>query len=53
VLDAVAEIPVNGAHDLLAAYRDRTAGYLHYSGKPLVWEDRCATAIQAARRRAW
>jgi hypothetical protein len=48
VLGAVAELPVNGAHDVLAAYRDGTARYLNYSGKAVVWEDRSAAPIQAA-----
>ena len=48
VLGAVAEMPVNGAHDLLAAYRDGTARYLNYSGKAVVWEDRSVAPIQAA-----
>jgi len=48
MLGAVAEMPVNGAHDLLAAYRDGTARYLNYSGKAVVWEDRSVTPIQAA-----
>lgn len=48
VLGAVAEMPVNGAHDLLAAYRDGTARYLNYSGRVVVWEDRSVAPIQAA-----
>jgi hypothetical protein len=48
VLGAVAEMPVKGAHDLLAAYRDGTARYLNHSGQAVVWEDRSVTPIQAA-----
>ena len=47
-LGAVAEMPVNGAHDLLAAYRDGSARYLNYSGKAVVWEDRSVAPIQEA-----
>jgi hypothetical protein len=48
VLGVAAEMPVQGAHDLLAAYRDGSARYLSYSGKAVVWEDRSITQIQAA-----
>lgn len=48
VLGVGAEMPVHGAHDLLAAYRDGSARYLNYSGKAVVWEDRSVTDIQAA-----
>jgi hypothetical protein len=48
VLGVVAEMPVQGAHDLLAAYQDGSARYLNYSGKAVVWEDRSVTEIQAA-----
>jgi hypothetical protein len=48
VLGAVAEMPVSGGHDLLAAYRDGTARYLNYSGKAVVWEDRSVAPIQSA-----
>ena len=48
MLGAAAELPVNGAHDLLAAYRDGSARYLNYSGKAVVWEDRSVAPIQAA-----
>jgi hypothetical protein len=48
VLGAVAEMPVHGGHDLLAAYRDGTARYLNYSGKAVVWEDRSVAPIQSA-----
>lgn len=47
-LGAVAELPVNGAHDVLAAYPDGSARYLNYSGKAVVWEDRSVTPVQAA-----
>lgn len=48
VLGVVAEMPVAGVHDLLAAYRDGTARYLNHSGSALALEDRSETAIQAA-----
>jgi hypothetical protein len=48
VLGVVAEIPVEGAHDLLAAYRDGSARYLNHSGKAVVWEDRSVSQVQAA-----
>jgi hypothetical protein len=48
VLGAVAEMPVHGGHDLLAAYRDGTARYLHYSGGAVAWEDRSVAPIQSA-----
>jgi hypothetical protein len=47
-LGAVAEMPVNGAHDLLAAYRDGSARYLNYSGKAVVFQDRSVAPIQGA-----
>jgi len=47
-LGAVVEMPVNGAHDLLAAYQDGSARYLNYSGKVVVWEDRSVAPIQEA-----
>lgn len=47
-LGAVAEMPMNGAHDLLAAYRDGSARYLNYSGKVVVWEDRSVAPIREA-----
>jgi hypothetical protein len=50
-LGAVAEMPVQGAHDVLAAYRDGTARYLNYSGKVLVWEDRTDPEVQGAINR--
>lgn len=48
VLGVVAEIPVEGEHDLLAAYRDGSARYLNHSGKVVVWEDRSVSQVQAA-----
>jgi hypothetical protein len=48
VLGVAAEMPVQGVHDLLAAYRDGSARYLNYSGKAVVWEDRSITQIQTA-----
>jgi hypothetical protein len=48
VLGVVAEIPVEGEHDLLAAYRDGSARYLNHSGKAVVWEDRSVSQVQAA-----
>jgi hypothetical protein len=48
VLGAVAEMPVQGAHDLLTAYRDGTGRYLNYAGKAVVWEDRSVAPIQSA-----
>lgn len=47
VLAVVAQMPVQGSHDLLAAYRDGSARYLNYSGKAVVWEDRSDAQIQA------
>jgi hypothetical protein len=38
ILGVVAVMPVNNAHDILAAYSDGTARYLNYSGKALVWD---------------
>jgi hypothetical protein len=38
VLGVVAEIPVDGGHDLLAAYRDRTARYLNHAGGAVIWD---------------
>src|SRR6267142_5896966 len=46
VLGVVAQMPVQGSHDLLAAYRDGSARYLNYSGKAVVWEDRSDAQIQ-------
>jgi hypothetical protein len=46
VLGVAAEMPVQGAHDLLAAYRDGSARYLNYSDKVVVWEDRSVADIQ-------
>src|ERR1700722_17775869 len=48
VLGVIAEIPVEGAHDLLAAYRDGSARYLNHSGKAVIWEDRSASEVRAA-----
>ena len=48
VLGVVAEMPVTGGHDLLAAYRDGSARYRNYSGSALALEDRSQTAIQTA-----
>lgn len=48
VLGAVAEMPVDKGHDVLAAYTDGTARYLNYSGAAIVWEDRSDTRIQRA-----
>ena len=48
VLGAVAEMPVHGGHDLLAAYQDGSARYLNYSGRAVVWEDRSVASIQSA-----
>ena len=50
-LGVIAEVPVQGSHDVLAAYQDGTARYLNYSGKTLVWEDRTDPEIQAAINR--
>lgn len=47
-IGVVAEMPVAGGHDLLAAYRDGSARYLNYSGSALALEDRSQTVIQAA-----
>lgn len=51
VLGAVAEMPVQGAHDVLAAYRDGTARYVNYSGQAVVWDDRSDQQVQAAINR--
>jgi hypothetical protein len=48
VLGAVAEMPVHGGHDLLAAYQDGIARYLSYSGNAVVWENRSVAPIQSA-----
>lgn len=47
-LGVVAEMPVTGGHDLLAAYRDGSARYLNCSGSALALEDWSQTAIQTA-----
>jgi hypothetical protein len=39
---------MEGAHDVLVAYRDGSARYLNYSGKVVVWEDRSLAPVQAA-----
>jgi hypothetical protein len=39
VLGAVAEVPVNRGHDVLAAYQDGTARYLNYAGGAVIWDD--------------
>jgi hypothetical protein len=38
VLGVVVEVPVETGLDVLAAYADRTARYLNYSGAAVVWE---------------
>jgi len=48
VLGVVAEMPVHGVHDLLAAYQDGSARYLNYSGTAVVMEDHSESEIQAA-----
>jgi hypothetical protein len=47
-LGAVAEMPAQDAHDVLAAYQDGTVRYLNYSGKVLAWEDRSHPKVQSA-----
>jgi hypothetical protein len=48
VLGVVMEMPVGGAHDLLAAYEDGSARYLDYSGKVVILEDRTLHQVQEA-----
>ena len=48
VLGAVAELPMHGAHDLLAAYRDGTAHYVNYTGRTAVREDASEPRMHAA-----
>ena len=38
VFGVVLDVPVNGGLDTLAAYEDRSARYLNYSGAIIVWE---------------
>ena len=45
VLGAIAEVAVNGGHDVLAAYRDGSVRYLNYSGKVLVVEGEQAAVV--------
>lgn len=47
-LGAIAEVPMHGSHDLLAAYQDGTASYVNYSGRSAVWEDSSSGQMQAA-----
>ena len=47
-LGAIAEVPMHGSHDLLAAYQDGTASYVNYSGKSAGWDDPSAEQMQAA-----
>lgn len=51
VLGAVAEVPMHGSHDILAAYKDGTASYLNYSGRATTCDDLPAAHMQAAVRR--
>jgi hypothetical protein len=48
VLGAVAEVPMRGSHDLLAAYRDRTAKYVNYSRRATTWEGGPEEQMEAA-----
>lgn len=41
-------MPVPVGHDLLAAYRGGPTRYLSFSGKILIWENRCVAEVQAA-----
>lgn len=38
VLGVVIEVPMRGAYDTLAGYRDGTARYLNFSGKAIFWD---------------
>jgi hypothetical protein len=38
IYGVIAEVAMNEGLDVLAAYEDRTARYLNYSGKVIVWE---------------
>jgi hypothetical protein len=48
VLGVVAEVPVNDAHDVLAAYQDGSCRYLNHSGKVAVIDDRSITDVERA-----
>ena len=48
VLGTVIEMPVEDAHDLLAAYDDGSARYLNQSGRVLVWEGSSAADVREA-----
>ena len=38
ILGTVVEVPVQGAYDILAAYKDGSARYLNFSGKAIFWD---------------
>jgi hypothetical protein len=52
VLGAIAEMPFDQAHDVLAAYEDGSCRYLNHTGSAAVIEDRSIAPVRAAVR-AW
>lgn len=49
VLGAVVEVPMRGAYDTLAAYRDGSARYLNFSGAAIFWDARDETLAILSR----
>jgi hypothetical protein len=45
----VCEVPVDGGHDVLAAYRDGSSRYLNYTGSAVVVDQSPPAAVRAAR----
>ena len=50
VLGVVVEMPMRGAYDTLAAYRDGSARYLNFSGAAIFWDARDATINSLCHR---